>query len=90
MLDKFELLQSTVLIWTGYQKGEGYAKNIPALWQAQQIYKFNILLITGSKIVGFHLAPSMLSISLNSITIVLLTILNSLTTLVTDYFILVY
>ena len=42
MLDKFGLLPFTVLIQTGYQKGEGYAENIPALWQAQQIYKFNI------------------------------------------------
>ena len=36
-LDKSGLLPSTVLIQTVYEKGEGYAKNIPALWQAQQI-----------------------------------------------------
>ena len=43
MLGRFGLLPSTVLIQTGYRKDEGYAKNIPALCQAQQIYKFNIL-----------------------------------------------
>ena len=30
-LGKSGLLQSTVIIQTGYQNGEGYAKNIPAL-----------------------------------------------------------
>ena len=38
ILDRFGILPSTVLMQTGYQKGEGYAKNIPALCQAQQIY----------------------------------------------------
>ena len=37
ILDRFELLPSTVLMQTGYQMGEGYAKNISSLCQAQQI-----------------------------------------------------
>ena len=40
--ENYRLLPFTVLIQTGFQKGEGYAENIPALWQAQQIYTSNI------------------------------------------------
>ena len=67
-LGKFRLLPSTVIIQTGYQKGEGYAKNIPAFWQAQQLYKSNILSDYWKQNLCFYLALSMFNISLNSIT----------------------
>ena len=42
-LERIGILQSTVLLKTGYQKGEGYSTNIPCVFQAQQIHYFNIL-----------------------------------------------
>ena len=64
----FAKLPSTVIIQTGYQKGEGYAKNIPAFRQVLQLYKSNILSDYWKQNRCFYLAQILFNISLNSIT----------------------
>ena len=59
------ILPSTVLLQTGYQKGEDYSTNIPYVIQAQQIYYFNILYVY-CKTLALYLANSMLILSLDS------------------------
>ena len=80
ILDGVGLLPSTLLIQIRYRKDEGYAKNIPALCQAQEIYKFNILSAywEQNRLLFWHRVCSAYH------WIVLLAIFSSLTTLVTD------